>query len=91
MNHESFHYEMRGFVELGLAMLAVVVFVLYVYAAIAVGRRFKPWPFYRYVCWFIWCWHGGYGCDRTIGSTGSYGFCGSYDRAFAAWNAGIKV
>ncbi|PUA36636.1 hypothetical protein C8Z91_24980 [Paenibacillus elgii] len=53
MNHESFHYETRGFVELGLAMLAIAVFVLYVYAAFISGRRFKPWPAYRYVCWFI--------------------------------------
>lgn len=53
MNHESFHHETRSFVELGLAMLAIVVFVLYVYAAFISGRRFKPWPVYRYVCWFI--------------------------------------
>ncbi|MCP3774084.1 cytochrome c oxidase assembly protein [Paenibacillus sp. MZ04-78.2] len=53
MNHESFHHEARNFVELGLAMLVIVALVLYVYAAVVSGRRSKPWPFYRYVCWFI--------------------------------------
>lgn len=53
MNHELFHYESRSLAEFGLAWTAVLVLVLYVFAAVVSGRRFKPWPLYRYVCWFF--------------------------------------
>lgn len=51
MNHELFHYESRSLVEQGLAMLAVLAIVFYIYAAVASGRRYKPWPLHRYACW----------------------------------------
>ncbi|MGF9917699.1 cytochrome c oxidase assembly protein [Paenibacillus ehimensis] len=53
MNHELFHHESSSFVEFGLAWITVLGLVLYAFAAFVSGRRFKPWPLYRYVCWFF--------------------------------------
>lgn len=53
MNHELFHHESRSLAELGLAWIAILALFLYVFAAVVSGRRFKPWPLYRYVCWFF--------------------------------------
>ncbi|WP_339371088.1 hypothetical protein [Paenibacillus elgii] len=39
-----YRWNKKGFVELGLAMPAIVC-ILYVYVVVVSGRRFKPWPF----------------------------------------------